>query len=133
VRYGGEEIICFLVDSAAASTSAVAERLRDALANHTITLGGDQTVRVTASIGMARRVPHEPLDHLIRRADDALYLAKEGGRNRVVQSEPPSAVQQAAWRGGAAATGPSGSTRSPLTEEAADAPGQSAPPPPAAT
>jgi diguanylate cyclase (GGDEF)-like protein len=128
VRYGGEEIICFLVDGAAASTNAVAERLREALANQTIALGDGQTLSVTASIGIARRVPYEPLDHLIHRADEALYLAKEGGRNRVVQSERPSAIQQAAWRG--AKVVPLGSSRSSLTEGDAEAPGCSAPPPP---
>jgi diguanylate cyclase (GGDEF)-like protein len=129
VRYGGEEILCFLVDAAAASMNAVAERLRQALANHTIALDDGQTLSVTASIGLARRVPHEPLDHFIRRADEALYLAKEGGRNRVVPSEPPSATQQAAWREAAAAAISSSPSRSPLTEEAAGAPGHSAPPP----
>jgi diguanylate cyclase (GGDEF)-like protein len=113
VRYGGEEIICFLVDGAAASMTAVAERLREALENHTIVLGDGQTLSVTASIGMAQRVPHEPLDQLIRRADEALYLAKEGGRNRIVQSEPPSPAQQAAWRGTAAAASPSGCRQRP--------------------
>ena len=130
VRYGGEEVVCFLVDGDATSTDAVAERLRESLANHTIALGDGQTLSVTASFGTARRVPHEPLDHLIHRADAALYLAKEGGRNRVVQSEPPSATQQAAWRGAAAAMVPLGSSRSSLTEGDADVPGYSAPPPP---
>ena len=132
VRYGGEEIICFLVDGAATSMNAVAERLREALANQTTVLDDGQTLSVTASIGLARRVPYEPLDHLIRRADEALYLAKEGGRNRVVQSEPPSATQQAAWRGAAAAVVPFVSSRAPLAEGVAGAPEHSPPPPPPA-
>jgi diguanylate cyclase (GGDEF)-like protein len=95
VRYGGEEVICFLASSVA---DAFAERLRLALAGHTIALGDGRTVSVTASIGVAQRVPNEPLDNLIARADEALYLAKQGGRNRVVHADPPGPAQQALWR-----------------------------------
>ncbi len=76
VRYAGEEFICFLVDGAAASTDAFAERLCITLASHAIDIGDGQILSAAASIGTARRVPHEPLDHLIRRADEALYQAK---------------------------------------------------------
>ena len=104
VRYGGEEIICFLVDGKTVATNPFAERLREAVANHSIALKDGQTLSVTVSIGTARRVPNEPLDHLIRRADEALYQAKQGGRNRAVQAEPPTAAQQAQWRAVAGAT-----------------------------
>jgi diguanylate cyclase (GGDEF)-like protein len=97
VRYGGEEFICFLVDGAAASTDAFAERLRTTLANHTVEIREGQVLNVTASVGTACRVPHEPLDHLIRRADEALYQAKQGGRNRTVQADPPTPAQQDLW------------------------------------
>ena len=101
VRYGGEEFICFLVDGAVASTDAFAERLRTTLASHTIDIGDGQMLSVAASIGTARRVPHEPLDHVIRRADEALYQAKQRGRNRVVHADPPAPAQQALWRAAA--------------------------------
>jgi len=101
VRYGGEEFICFLVDGAVASTDAFAERLRTTLASHTIDIGDGQMLSVAASIGAARRVPHEPLDHVIRRADEALYQAKQRGRNRVVHADPPALAQQAQWRAAA--------------------------------
>jgi diguanylate cyclase (GGDEF)-like protein len=97
VRYGGEEVICFLVDGGAAAPDAFAERLRKAIARHAVDLGDGRTLSITVSIGTARRAAHEPMDHLIRRADEALYMAKQAGRNRTVQADPPSQAQQALW------------------------------------
>ncbi len=94
VRFGGEEIICFLVGDAAIAPDAFAERLRRALEQHDIELDDGRTLRITASLGTAQRAPGEPLDELIRRVDEALYQAKEGGRNRVVQASPAGPAPQ---------------------------------------
>jgi diguanylate cyclase (GGDEF)-like protein len=83
VRYGGEEFILFLVGASSAAAADQAERIRAAIADHPFNLGHGVALRVTASLGVAHRRQREPLDALIRRADEALYRAKQGGRNRV--------------------------------------------------
>jgi len=86
-RYGGEEFSVILVDTTAEQARDVAEKLRATVASHVFELpdGGEKAVRVTISLGLASC----PLDArmatgLISMADQALYLAKEAGRNLVV-------------------------------------------------
>ena len=76
-RLGGEEFLAVLPDTDAAAAGRTAERLRAAVAD----VGG--RVRVTASVGWAVLLPGEQPDDLVRRADDALYSAKQEGRDRV--------------------------------------------------
>ncbi len=83
VRFGGEEFILFLVGASAFGAAEHAERVRRAIERHPFELADGLRLDVTASIGVAVRERHEPLDALIRRADEALYMAKEAGRNRV--------------------------------------------------
>jgi diguanylate cyclase (GGDEF)-like protein/PAS domain S-box-containing protein len=82
-RWGGEEFMVLLADPSTENAVAVAERLRSGLAAAEIFYDG-QVIRITVSIGVTR--VHE-LDAdtagVIRRADRALYDAKEAGRNRV--------------------------------------------------
>jgi diguanylate cyclase (GGDEF)-like protein len=84
VRFGGEEFVIFLVGASALGARENAERLRRAIESHDFLLvdGGRQAV--TASLGVAVRQRFEPLEDLIRRADEALYRAKRDGRNQVV-------------------------------------------------
>jgi diguanylate cyclase (GGDEF)-like protein len=88
-RYGGEEFAVMLPETELEGAMIVAERVRAALEARTIPLEDGQVVGLTASIGLA--VFPTPgvssLDALVRRADDALYRAKDNGRNRV-ESEP---------------------------------------------
>lgn len=78
-RYGGEEMAVLLPKASAGEAGAVAERLRKAIEGHK--LGG---VKVTASFGVAALDgAMKGGDDLVERADQALYKAKEGGRNRV--------------------------------------------------
>lgn len=82
-RIGGEEflVICANTDLKAAALSA--ERLRATLASHPVVIGAVQG-RVTISIGVASRHDKTPdLDALMRKADHALYTAKQQGRNRI--------------------------------------------------
>jgi len=75
IRYGGEEFLVMLPETDLPSGQKAAERIRKAVAEHTT---------VTASLGVATlRLPECTLEQLVRMADQALYRAKEGGRNRV--------------------------------------------------
>lgn len=83
-RYGGEEFAVVLPRAQPEGVLRKAEALRAAIERKVFTLAMDR-VRVTVSIGIA----HFPRDAqnaegLLRRADQALYLAKERGRNRVI-------------------------------------------------
>jgi len=95
-RYGGEEFAVIMPETAAAGARAVAERLREAVAFQPVTTSRGSVLPITISIGMAV-FPEDARseDDLIAAADQALYAAKEQGRNRVVQFEPglPAARQ----------------------------------------
>lgn len=86
-RYGGEEMILLLPETDAAGAESVAQRYRRSIASLEIQYGGER-IPVSASFGVAAFPTHasENLEHLIGAADQALYAAKEQGRNRVVLS-----------------------------------------------
>ncbi len=82
-RYGGEEFSIVMPGSRPDEVQQAAERLRRAIAQM------DGPVPVTVSIGVAWAPEHGlTRDELTKVADDALYRAKEGGRNRVVMAAP---------------------------------------------
>ena len=83
-RYGGEEFLILLPGCDEQSSFTQAERLRKQIAQAEMSLNGT-TLRLTASFGVTCAVPGQPWTHeaLIRKADEALYLAKKLGRNRV--------------------------------------------------
>jgi diguanylate cyclase (GGDEF)-like protein len=86
-RLGGEEFALALPGADAARAAAVAEALRTRVAEASLAHGG-QVIRVTVSIGVAVLGPGEAtMEQVIARADDALYQAKRGGRDRVVLAE----------------------------------------------
>ena len=85
-RFGGEEFMLLLPGTAADEAVTFAERVRQTLESHTFTFQGGSLQR-TGSFGVAT-FPHPRIkncDSLVRAADDALYVAKETGRNRVVR------------------------------------------------
>ena len=85
VRLGGEEILV-LADQLSSPDDAlqVGERLRQAVAQRRVAVDGQaEPLQVTISIGSARYSPGESSDVTLERADQALYRAKEAGRNRV--------------------------------------------------
>ena len=85
-RYGGEEFLLILPGTVLDAAVTYAERLREKVAGHTFTYEGGTLVR-TMSCGVASS-PHPRVkdeEALLRAADDALYVAKETGRNRVVR------------------------------------------------
>ncbi len=84
-RWGGEEFVLLLCDTPAADAVALMERLRQAVQAMQVPVPqGDGPITVTVSIGLARHAPADPLAGTLERADQALYAAKAGGRNRVV-------------------------------------------------
>lgn len=86
-RYGGEEFAVLLPATPSEGAEQVAERLRQAVENAIVYPGAQEAaVSLSVSIGVATQVPHkdEAPGELIRRADAALYGAKEAGRNRVM-------------------------------------------------
>jgi len=93
-RVGGEEFAAILVETDSNEAAAVAERLRAGLA--ALTVNSEQgPVRFTVSIGLASLEKEDAsFEAVLRRADRALYQAKEAGRNRVARlpgpGEPPS-------------------------------------------
>ena len=83
-RYGGEEFLIVLAESDADQALQVAEKICQRIAQTPISLPDDRQLRVTASIGIANFDGHPDFQHLLNRADKAMYEAKNGGRNRCV-------------------------------------------------
>jgi diguanylate cyclase (GGDEF)-like protein len=84
VRYGGEEFLILLPKTLADGARTIAERYRRAVETAEFPWS-DQKLKVTVSIGLAALAVDIPTDDvLLKRADEALYQAKQGGRNRVV-------------------------------------------------
>lgn len=84
-RVGGEEFALLLPDADRAAALNFAERLRRAIMEERFAFG-DATLRVTVSVGLAESAPGDTVRKLMKRADRRLYLAKTGGRNRLVAS-----------------------------------------------
>ena len=82
-RYGGEEFVIFLADVDIDSAKAVAERLRETIAALRIPSDDGRIVNFTISIGISSSQISDNIDTLIKTADEALYKAKQNGRNRV--------------------------------------------------
>ena len=84
-RFGGEEFCVLLAETDESGAAAWAERFRQVLAATPITVS-EQALNVTASVGVAARLPDTTgPESLIALADHALGAAKESGRNRVVR------------------------------------------------
>ena len=82
-RYGGEEFIIVLSETDLSSALIVAERLRKAIETAEMRDSEGNTFGITVSQGVSSYKPGEDELALISRADDALYRAKQNGRNRV--------------------------------------------------
>ncbi len=87
-RYGGEEFILLMPQTDFPAALIIAERLRAVVEQSTQAHDGKPT-RLTISIGVASKSPnqHISLSELVERADRALYLSKQNGRNRVTHLE----------------------------------------------
>ncbi|WP_323991322.1 GGDEF domain-containing protein [Nguyenibacter sp. L1] len=89
-RYGGEEFLIVLGDTDGTRMAQTAERLRRQVEATAVTMPDGTTCRMTVSIGAALYSGHPDYEHLLRRADAALYRAKKKGRNRteIAEAEP---------------------------------------------
>jgi len=85
-RYGGEEFIAVLPKTQLSSAVIVAERIREIIEATEMTASEGKVFSVTVSQGLSGYRAGDDKDSLISRADEALYRAKETGRNRVETS-----------------------------------------------
>ena len=86
-RYGGEEFVLLLPGTPLPAALETAERIRRVIAAQTMPVPVPEPLRITVSIGAAALLPGDDpaalAADLVQRADQALYAAKQGGRNRV--------------------------------------------------
>lgn len=82
-RYGGEEFLVVLPDTRLAGGAEIAERIRAQVQALAL------PVKVTVSVGIADGGPQDTPEAVFERADQALYRAKQAGRNRVVADDTP--------------------------------------------
>ena len=103
-RYGGEEFSIIAPNLSAVEAMLFGERIRKYIETHPLTISGEQFQRqeisVTVSIGVSDlRQDVTEGDVLIRRADEALYRAKQNGRNRVETYKPGKSVPNLDFNG----------------------------------
>ncbi len=82
-RYGGEEFALILPETDLAGALKLAERLRTKLESTAVELPSGETLRATASFGVAVKGELDAPEQLVAVADEALYAAKAAGKNRV--------------------------------------------------
>jgi diguanylate cyclase (GGDEF)-like protein len=82
-RYGGEEFCCLLPQTDLTGASTLAERFRKVIEEMAITCQ-KHNINITISLGVAEFFDDDSIETLLRKADQALYQAKNSGRNRVV-------------------------------------------------
>ena len=84
-RFGGEEFILLLPNTETKGAKTIANKIRTSIENIQIPLDTSTNINVTVSIGLSLVNPQKKqnLEESIKEADEALYKAKEGGKNRV--------------------------------------------------
>lgn len=82
-RFGGEEFMVCLPDAGPEEARLVLERIRKKIGAMEIAVSGAGKLTVTVSVGISQMAPRRPIEEITERADKALYVAKESGRNQV--------------------------------------------------
>ena len=93
----GQEFLILLANTSREAAAMVGERLRYAAQAQDYFADGTR-IELTVSLGCATLLPGESAESLLRRADNALYVAKREGRNRVVEMTPAGPVWDRARR-----------------------------------
>ncbi|MDR2157020.1 MAG: diguanylate cyclase [Clostridiales Family XIII bacterium] len=81
-RYGGEEFVIFMSDAKRKDAVLLAERIRVGIEENACDYEGTE-IRITTSLGVSATAGELSLDELLKKADEALYTAKNTGRNKV--------------------------------------------------
>ncbi len=83
-RYGGEEFLMYLPGVGKKEALLILNRVRENLSNNKLIIATGKDIKITASFGMTTLTPHAEISESVDKADQALYAAKNSGRNRVV-------------------------------------------------
>lgn len=96
-RYGGEEFICLLAETDTQGAVTTAEKIREAIKTEPYGSNEEPPIHLTVSIGIATYGEHgDSYNDLVEAADQALYGAKQGGRDRIaVAGQEPSSLKLA--------------------------------------
>jgi diguanylate cyclase (GGDEF)-like protein/PAS domain S-box-containing protein len=82
-RYGGDEFLIILPETTLAGAEELAERIRKKTEETDVQVSDDTVIRLTLSIGISDNSNADNADELISIADEALYISKRTGRNRI--------------------------------------------------
>jgi diguanylate cyclase (GGDEF)-like protein len=84
-RYGGDEFMLILPETSDKGAKSLADKILFEVRNIDLPFRGDKQVHLSMSLGVACIEPEkkESVDSLIKRADDAMYISKQAGRDRV--------------------------------------------------
>lgn len=83
-RYGGEEFLVALTQASREQTLVICERVLEYFNTHPIVINEELNIPITVSMGVSRYAStDESWEQIVKRSDNALYLAKSKGRNRV--------------------------------------------------
>jgi diguanylate cyclase (GGDEF)-like protein len=95
-RLGGDEFVVLMPETSADEAVRAAERIRQILSLHPVS-DGEQSVLATVSVGIGtvQNAKAGTPESLLKQADDAMYAAKEAGRNRVCLAPSEKAVSPA--------------------------------------
>jgi len=87
-RYGGDEFVVILPQTEREGSFYLAERARKAIKNYDFQSPGNEPIRLTVSCGVASLIPEiKDKESLIKKADDALYRAKNEGKNKTALNQ----------------------------------------------
>ena len=93
-RYGGEEFAIILRETVLREAVLLSERLLENVRDLSVEHAG-QTIKITVSAGIAQIQPGETAETWLRRTDQALYEAKNAGRDRATCARPAESPPQA--------------------------------------